>query len=106
MSALADGLVLGAARVEIAEFLRALLLVYTILIFAYILSSLVQSAGMRIPYSGPTSAVLGFLRAAVEPYLSIFRRFIPPLGPIDLSPIVGILLLQIVGGLVIGLVAG
>lgn len=28
-----------------------------------------------------------------EPYLEIFRRFIPPLGMIDFSPIVGILVL-------------
>lgn len=29
-----------------------------------------------------------FLYRITEPYLSIFRRFIPPLGMIDLSPIV------------------
>jgi YggT family protein len=27
----------------------------------------------------------------VEPYLGLFRRFIPPLGPLDLSPIVALL---------------
>lgn len=27
----------------------------------------------------------------VEPYLKMFRRFIPPLGPIDLSPLVALL---------------
>jgi uncharacterized protein YggT (Ycf19 family) len=42
----------------------------------------------------------------VAPYLAIFRRFIPPLGPIDLSPIVGIFLLQIVGRIVVGLIRG
>lgn len=29
-----------------------------------------------------------------EPYLEIFRKFIPPLGMIDFSPIVAIILLQ------------
>lgn len=31
----------------------------------------------------------------VEPYLDPFRRFIPPLGMIDISPIVAILVLQL-----------
>ncbi len=43
--------------------------------------------------------MLEFLRQVCEPYLLIFRRFIPPLGPLDLSPIVAILVLTIVGGL-------
>ena len=47
-----------------------------------------------------------FLRDVAEPYLRIFRRFIPPIGPIDISPIVAIIVLQIVGGLIIGVVRG
>lgn len=31
-----------------------------------------------------------------EPYLDIFRRFIPPLGMIDISPIVAILALRLI----------
>ena len=42
--------------------------------------------------------MLEFLRQVCEPYLSIFRRFIPPIGPLDISPIVAILVLSIVGG--------
>jgi len=34
----------------------------------------------------------------VEPYLSIFRRFIPPLGPIDISPIVAIFVFRYITG--------
>lgn len=87
----------------IADFLDALLLVYTILIVAYIISSLVFAAGARVPYSRASDALLTFLRQVCEPYLRLFRRFIPPLGPIDLSPIVAIFTLQIVGGLLVGL---
>ena len=51
--------------------------------------------------------MLGFLRDVSEPYLGIFRRFIPPIGPIDISPIVAILVLQLVGGvLIIPLIRG
>ena len=47
-----------------------------------------------------------FLRQVCEPYLSLFRRFIPPIGPVDISPIVAILVLQIVGGIVVNLIRG
>lgn len=39
------------------------------------------------------SAVGRFLETICEPYLGIFRKFIPPIGMIDLSPLVGILVL-------------
>ena len=99
-------LVMATARESIANFLSALLTVYIILIFAYILMQLAFSFGGRIPYSRWSSAVIGFLRDVVEPYLSIFRRFIPPIGPIDVSPIVAILVLQIVGRLLINVIHG
>jgi uncharacterized protein YggT (Ycf19 family) len=89
--------VVATARESIADFLAALLTVYLILIFVYIISSLIFAFGGRIPYSKWSSAALGFLRDVCEPYLGLFRRFIPPIGPIDVSPIVGILVLQIVG---------
>jgi uncharacterized protein YggT (Ycf19 family) len=103
---IATFLIMASARVQIANFLNALLTVYIILIFAYILTTLVFSFGGRIPYSRWSSAVLGFLRDVVEPYLRIFRRFIPPIGPIDISPIVAILVLQIVGRLIINAIHG
>ncbi len=98
--------VLATARDSIADFLQALLTVYVIIIIVYILTSLILSFGGRIPYSKWSSAVLGFLRDVCEPYLGLFRRFIPPIGPIDVSPIVAILVLQIVGGLLVALVRG
>jgi YggT family protein len=99
-------LVLATARDQVASFLQGVITVYTILIIAYILSSMYFAFGGRLPYSRWSSAVLGFLRDVCEPYLSIFRRFIPPLGPIDLSPVIAIVLLQIVGGIVIRLIQG
>ena len=50
--------------------------------------------------------MLEFLRQVCEPYLAIFRRFIPPIGPLDISPIVAILVLSIVGGIVVNLIRG
>ena len=97
---------LASARTEIADFLSALILVYTILIFAWIVLSLIFALGARMPYSRPLNAVMDFLRDVSEPYLRIFRSFIPPLGPIDLSPMVAILVLQIVGGIIVSLIHG
>jgi uncharacterized protein YggT (Ycf19 family) len=97
---------LSSARVEVAQFLDALITVYVILIILHILVSLVQTAGMRIPYNAVTGAVFRFLAEVVEPYLAFFRRFIPPLGPFDLSPIVGILVLTIGGRIVTSLIHG
>jgi YggT family protein len=93
-------------RVSVADFLAALVTVYSLIIFAYVLLSLVFSFGVRVPYSRWSDAVLGFLRDVCEPYLRIFRRFIPMIGPIDISPIVALLVLQIVGNFIVSAVHG
>jgi YggT family protein len=92
------------AREEIADFLSALITVYSIIIVAWIVASFVFSLGARVPYSRPLNAVLDFLRDVSEPYLRIFRRLPLRLGPLDLSPIVALLALRIVGGIVVGLI--
>jgi YggT family protein len=98
--------VLADVRDEIAGYVGAIFLVYTLLIIAYILSSLFFAFGGRVPYSRWSTAVLGFLRDVCEPYLGFFRRFIPALGPIDLSPIVAIFVLNIIARIVTGIIAG
>jgi len=100
------GLVLATARDSIANFLAAVILVYTILIVLYILSSLFFSFGGRVPYSRWSNALLGFLRDVCEPYLGLFRRFIPAIGPLDISPIVAIFVLQLVGAIVVNQIRG
>lgn len=91
-------------RQEIADFLGALLTVYAIIIVAWIVMSFVFALGARVPYSRPVSAVLDFLRDVSEPYLRLFRRLPLRIGPLDLSPIVAILVLRIVGGIVVNLI--
>jgi uncharacterized protein YggT (Ycf19 family) len=93
-------------RTDVAKYLAALVTVYSIIIFAYVLLSLIFSFGVRAPYSRWSDAVLGFLRDVCEPYLRIFRRFIPMIGPLDISPIVALLVLQIVGNVVVNAVHG
>ena len=91
-------------REQIADFLAALIGVYTIIIIAWIVVSFVFALGARVPYSRPVNAVLDFLRDVSEPYLRLFRRLPLRIGPLDLSPIVAILVLQIAGGIVVELI--
>jgi YggT family protein len=92
------------AREQIAEFLGALILVYTLIVIAWVIFSFVFSLGLRVPYSRPLNAVLDFLRDVTEPFLRIFRRLPLRVGPLDLTPIVAIFALRIVGGIVVNLI--
>jgi YggT family protein len=92
-------------RQEIADFVAALVFVYTICIVAWVVASFVFSLGARVPYNRFFSAILDFLRDVSEPYLRIFRKLPLRLGPIDFSPIVAIIVLRIVGGIVVSLIA-
>ena len=74
----------------LANFVYVFLWVYLLLLFAYILTSWI-----RLPYSPWLNRVQRFLYDVCEPYLRIFRRVIPPLGPLDLSPIVGVIALYV-----------
>jgi YggT family protein len=99
-------LLLATTRDQVASFVSALVWVYSILIIAYIFTSMYFNVGGRLPYSRWSRAVLDFLRDVCEPYLSIFRRFIPPFGPLDLSPMIAIFVLVILGNVVANLVRG
>lgn len=59
---------------------------YSLMLIAYILMSWVPAA--------QNSAIGRMLEKVCEPYLGVFRKFIPPIGMIDISPIVAIFLLN------------
>ena len=99
-------LVVASTRSDIAGYVQTLVFVYTILIVAYILSSMFFQVGGRLPYSRALNTVMGFLRDVCEPFLRIFRRVLPPLGPLDLSPMVAIVVLNIAGAIVANLIDG
>jgi YggT family protein len=101
-----SSILLADARGQIADYVRALGDVYTILIFAYIVASLIFSFGVRVPYNRGVTLVLEFLREVCEPYLRLFRRFIPMIGPIDITPIIAIIALQVVTRIVVNVIAG
>jgi uncharacterized protein YggT (Ycf19 family) len=98
---------LALTRTDIADYVSALFLVYIILIFLNILISWIP----RMPtYNRWLRAAMDFVTETTNPYLNLFRRFIPPLGgggfALDLSPILGVLVLFLAQALVVGLIEG
>lgn len=96
----------ATVRTDIADYLDTLITIYVLLILAYVVSQMFFGFGGRIPYSRPLNAVLEFLRQVCEPFLRIFRRVVPMVGPLDLSPLVAVLVLQIGGRIIVNLVHG
>jgi YggT family protein len=97
---------LALSRVDVADYVDALFLVYIVLIFINILAGWVP----RMPYYRWLRAVLDFVSETTNPYLNLFRRIVPPLGgsgfAIDLSPIVGLLLLFVARAVLVALIEG
>jgi YggT family protein len=103
---LAEILPLALTRDDIATYVNALFIVYIALIFANVLLSYVP----RMPYNPYLRAVLDFITETTNPYLNLFRRFLPPVGggglAFDLSPIIGIIVLFVAQSILVGLIAG
>ncbi len=76
---------------SVEQFVTVFIGVYILLIFAYIITSWI-----RLPYSPWLNRIQRFLYDVCEPYLRLFRRILPPLGPLDLSPIVAVFFLGLV----------
>jgi uncharacterized protein YggT (Ycf19 family) len=76
---------LADAISAIENFVHVFVSVYILLIFGYIITSWV-----KLPYSPWLNRVQRFLYDVCEPYLRIFRRILPPLGPLDISPIIAV----------------
>ena len=97
---------LAIARGDVADYVNTLVYVYLILIFVRILMTWFP----RMPYNRWLSAFLKFVTDVTDPYLNLFRRFLPPVGgggfAIDLSPMIGIIVLFVLQAVVVGLISG
>ncbi|HET9163582.1 MAG TPA: YggT family protein [Solirubrobacterales bacterium] len=97
---------LAITRQDVADYVGALFLVYIILILIRVLISWIP----RMPYSPALRAVLDFVSQTTDPYLNLFRRILPPVGGggfgLDLSPMIGIVVLYLLRALVVGLISG
>jgi len=84
---------LGDFVSNIETFVDVFVTLYGIVLLAYILMSWV-----RLPYSPTLNRIQRFLHDVSEPYLRLFRRILPSMGPLDLSPMVGTIVLWILAG--------
>jgi YggT family protein len=82
------GTLLADTISTVESFVDAFILVYVLLILAFIILSWI-----RLPYSVWLNRIQRFLYDICDPYLRIFRRFVPPLGPLDLSPMLAVVVL-------------
>jgi len=80
--------VLADAIDKAETFVTVFITVYTIVLLAYVVMS-----WLRLPYSPWLNRIQRFLYDVSEPYLRLFRRVLPSMGPLDLSPMIGIIVL-------------
>ena len=96
---------LALTRIDVADYVSTLITVYIVIIIIRILLS-----WFRLPYNVYLNAFLEFVTSLTDPYLNLFRRFIPLVrigpGALDISPIVAILALSILGSVVVRLIHG
>jgi YggT family protein len=85
------GLPLGDTVSQIETFVHVFIVLYSIVLIAYILTSWV-----RLPYSLTLDRIQRFLYDVSEPYLRLFRRLLPMAGGFDFSPIIAFLALGVI----------
>lgn len=73
---------------QVELFVNVFITVYALVVFLYVLTSWI-----RLPYS--LSPIQRFLYEVCEPYLRLWRRILPSMGALDLSPMVGIFALVV-----------
>ncbi|MEK4565405.1 YggT family protein [Alkalihalobacillus sp. FSL R5-0424] len=71
------------------DLVRNAITLYTLLIFAWVLMSWFPNAR--------ESSIGQIIGRLVEPYIDIFRQFVPQIGMIDLSPLVALLVIRFAG---------
>jgi uncharacterized protein YggT (Ycf19 family) len=88
------GLVADAVT-QAQTFVSVFAIVYSLVILLYIITS-----WLRLPYSPWLNRIQRFLYDVSEPYLRLFRRMLPSMGPLDLSPMIGLLVLGLLATVV------
>jgi|SRR5687768_3841100 uncharacterized protein YggT (Ycf19 family) len=98
MGAYSFGL-LADVESSLQSFVTVFVSIYILLIFGYVLLSWI-----RLPYSSVAATLQRFLDEVVSPYLRLFRGRIPTIGPLDLSPIVAVIVLLVAARVVNALI--
>jgi YggT family protein len=76
------------------DYLQTFVVTFTWLYIAIIVAWMLSS-WVRLPYNVWTNRIRTFLDDTAAPFVGIFRRFLPNLGPLDLSPLAALIVLQV-----------
>jgi len=99
MGAYASLGLLADAASSLQSFVTVFVTIYILCIFAWVLLSWIH-----LPYSTVAGSLQRFLDEVVRPYIGLFRGRIPTLGPLDLSPIVAVVVLLVAAQVVNALI--
>ncbi len=82
---------------SVAGLVQSLISFYGILVFVYVIMSWFRPTGFMYD-------IYRVLAQVCEPYVGIFRRIVPPMGAVDFSPWIAVLVLQyLIGPLLVTL---
>ena len=87
---------LDAYLMVVYSLIKLLFLSYTVMLIGRIIGSWFPVINGWV--------LMRFVVFYTEPYLKIFRRIIPPIGMMDLSPLFAFIALQILEKLILGLI--
>jgi YggT family protein len=99
MGAYASIALVADAASSLQSFVTVFTSIYILFIFAYVLLNWIQ-----LPYSTVAATLQRFLDEVVSPYVGLFRGRIPTLGPLDISPIVAVIVLLVAARVVNALI--
>ena len=91
MGVTASVTLLADSITQVETFVTVFITVYTVVLLAYVVMS-----WLKLPYSPWLNRIQRFLYDVAEPYLRLFRRVLPSMGPLDLSPMIGIIALWLI----------
>lgn len=90
MGAYASFGLLADAETALQNFVWVFTSIYVLFIFSWVLLS-----WLDLPYSSVVATLQTFLDEVCRPYLGLFRGRVPTIGPLDLSPLVAIVVLLV-----------
>lgn len=76
------------------DYLQTFVVTFTWLYIAIIIAWML-STWVRLPYNIWINRIRTFLDETASPFVGVFRRFVPRIGMLDLSPLVALIVLQV-----------
>jgi YggT family protein len=76
------------------DYLQTFVATFTWLYIAIIIAWML-STWVRLPYNIWINRIRTFLDETASPFVGVFRRFVPRIGMLDLSPLVALIVLQV-----------